>query len=1001
MGSRRSIFLTGFSVGLLWLGLLVWVALDLFHAREETLASSQAQQSTLARVLEGNLQLSVQTIDLQLRDFVSRYQNDIAAGAPRSQVEPGLTHNLGLFPQVLSFRVADENGNYRYDASGELATRVNIADRDYFQRLKNDPRAGLVMAAPIYSRVSSEWVMTLARRLSDSHGRFQGVVLSSIKLSYFEGVYQALGMGQGAISIWSRDQRLVLRWPKTTHLLGHRFPNVPVLQRVIRGEQDGSFVHQGILDGTQRVFAFRAVTGTPFVVVVSRNVADVLAPWYARVGAYLGLMGCLTLALGAFFWVWLRGLVRAENQAQQMTLAFQKKEREGRALLDSIPDSAWLVDREGRFLAVNEAFCRRAGKAQAAVLGLRGKDLFGEAMWPALREGQQATYRLGGVFREERQLDLGEGSRPYEVVRVPVRDERGDFIGLAGVARDISSRYEAQERQRLITHFFDHGTEAMLVLDGGDRITTCNHAFTQLSGYDSRSLTGQAPDCLVADHQGSALLLTLADTLQREEGWRGEAWVRRRDGGDCPVRINLSLIRDDGNQVTHKMLFLSDLSDKRADTARIESLSNLDQLTALPNRLYFSHLLDNWLAMGRRGGLIVLDLDRLARINDAYGHEAGDQLLRRLGERLRRALGESDVLGRLGGDQFGVLTASREEGASVEMVAQKLLEFLARPVHLEAADVVTSACAGICLFPDDGTTASDLMRNVDAAMHQAKFLGQGSYQFFAPEMNVRMAERLRLENDLRWALDRNELVLYYQPQVDLETGRVVGVEALIRWQHPELGLVMPDSFIPLAEETRLIVPIGAWALKEACRQAKAWQAESGENLLMAVNLSAIQFQDNDVVAQVSEALVASGLAPRWLELEITESVLMGEPEKMIPVLTELKTLGARLAIDDFGTGYSSLAYLKRFPIDKIKIDRSFIRDLERSPGDEAIVRMVVAMARELDRQVIAEGVETEGQLAFLRRHGCHEYQGFYCSRPVPGSRIPALRAAMAEQGAAR
>jgi len=334
-----------------------------------------------------------------------------------------------------------------------------------------------------------------------------------------------------------------------------------------------------------------------------------------------------------------------------------------------------------------------------------------------------------------------------------------------------------------------------------------------------------------------------------------------------------------------------------------------------------------------------------------------------------------------------------DDSRSVATVARHLLDILSHPVKMQGSDVVTTACAGITLFPQDASDTAILLRNVDTAMHHAKRGGQNAYHFFSPELNERMVARLLLESELRLALQLRQLELHYQPQVEIGGGRIIGFEALLRWNHPRLGMVSPAEFIPLAEESRLILPIGAWVLTEACRQARQWQDAGLPPTVVAVNLSAVQFQERDLVAQVSAALMSSGLAPRWLELEITESVIMQEPERTAGILEELKCLGVRLSIDDFGTGYSSLAYLKRFPIDKIKIDRSFIRDVVQSPGDAAIVRMVIAMAGELERKVIAEGVETTEQLDFLRLHQCHEFQGFLCSRPVPAGRVPELLAA--------
>jgi diguanylate cyclase (GGDEF)-like protein len=488
------------------------------------------------------------------------------------------------------------------------------------------------------------------------------------------------------------------------------------------------------------------------------------------------------------------------------------------------------------------------------------------------------------------------------------------------------------------------------------------------------------------------------DARVREEitthgSWHGEIWLRAKSGEEVPVWCNVSVVFDAEGKTLNIIIQTADLRERKAAEARIESLATRDQMTGLPNRQGFVRILDAWLATGRGGALLIFDLDHLGRVNDAFGHESGDSMLRTTGQRLRRLLREDDALGRLGGDQFGVLTAGRSDAEAVETVVRKLLDAIAQPMPIDGSAVVSTACAGICLFPADGTDSAALLRNADAAMHRAKAGGANQFRFFALSMNEEMAERLRLESDLRGALDRSEFLLHYQPQYELAGQRPIGVECLLRWRHPELGVVPPSLFIPLAEETRLILQIGRWVLIEACRQNRAWQDAGLPPCIVAVNLSALQFHDGSIVDQVSEALVLSGLDPRWLELEITESVIMHDPEHVAALLGRLKALGVRLSIDDFGTGYSSLAYLKRFPLDKIKIDRSFVTDLEHDPNDAAIVRMVIGIAKELELKVIAEGVETEGQRDFLHRHACDEVQGFLFSRPLPVEAIPAILAA--------
>ncbi|MGE5516857.1 MAG: putative bifunctional diguanylate cyclase/phosphodiesterase [Bacteroidota bacterium] len=416
---------------------------------------------------------------------------------------------------------------------------------------------------------------------------------------------------------------------------------------------------------------------------------------------------------------------------------------------------------------------------------------------------------------------------------------------------------------------------------------------------------------------------------------------------------------------------------------RISYLVSHDSLTDLPNRLR----LEDHLAAAAPGSdgamaLLALDLDHFKNINDTLGHDVGDRLLRALADRLRASLRDTDTVTRQGGDEFVVLLKGAQGSAVVAQRAGNLLDTVARPFLIDGHELVTTASIGIALYPTDGADVGTLLQNADTALHQAKAAGRNAYQFFASEMNDRVAARLQTESGLRKALPRNELMLHYQPQFQTSTRELVGFEALLRWKHPEAGVIAPGRFIPIAEETGLIVPIGEWVLREACRQNKAWQDQGLAPVVMAVNLSAVQFRQNDLVAMVRAILEDTGLEPRWLELEVTESVLMHDIERVIAILHELKALGVKLSIDDFGTGYSSLSYLKRFPIDKIKIDQSFVREVERSSDDAAIVQAVIAIASRMGMRAIAEGVETGDHFDCLHSFGCDEVQGFLFSPAV-------------------
>lgn len=570
----------------------------------------------------------------------------------------------------------------------------------------------------------------------------------------------------------------------------------------------------------------------------------------------------------------------------------------------------------------------------------------------------------------------------------------GDLAYGIAALRTRAERDQALKELQLAAKVFEESKEGILITDADKKILAVNRSFTAMTGYGETDLLGQSPRVIRSDRHDATYFEQLWSSIRQTDHWVGDIWNRRKNGEVFPVHESICAIRDDKGTLTHYLAILTDMTQRKESEERIRYLTQHDALTGLANRTLLIDRLEQAIIYTRRAerqmAVILLDLDRFKLINDSLGHAAGDELLRLVADRLEDHVQPGDTVARLGGDEFVLVYTNVSTENDAALLARNLLSLVASPLSINGQDVVVTASLGVALFPRDGDAAQLLLQNADAAMYRAKDLGRNSVRFYAPEMNARMLQRLELESGLRRAIEREEFVLYYQPKVELTHGEVFASEALIRWCHPTLGLVSPSDFIPLAEETGLIVPIGEWVLNTACRQIKAWQSAGFSDLAISVNLSARQFQQENLVELVAGVLQEHDLQGQYLELEVTESAVMQDPEQTISVLRRLKKLGIRISLDDFGTGYSSLNYLKRFPIDILKIDQSFVRDITSEPEDSAIACAVISLAHNLKHKVIAEGVETEAQLAILRRHRCDQIQGFHFSRPLPAEEFVEL-----------
>jgi diguanylate cyclase (GGDEF)-like protein/PAS domain S-box-containing protein len=692
----------------------------------------------------------------------------------------------------------------------------------------------------------------------------------------------------------------------------------------------------------------------------------------------------------------LQALDHEAERLRALELARENEERY-RTMFEAATDGIAYADLESlRFHGANRRLAAMLGCQPAEIAGLAVTDIHPAWSHPLVLERLR---RLG-----EREIEVAEdipvlrrdGSVFYADIGASMMPIGGRQY-LAGFFRDVTERRQSEERMRKLSHALESIADMVVITDRNGVIEYVNAAFESVSGFRASELIGRKPSLLKSGRQGPEFYRLLWQTILGGGTFHDVFVNRRKDGTLFYEEKTITPLKDGAGDITHFVATGRDITERMQAEERLQFLAHHDTLTELPNRALFLDRLKQSLARARWHGRLVavmfLDLDRFKTINDTLGHDTGDRLLQEVGVRLQRCLREGDTVARFGGDEFVILLNDVAAGQDVSALAQKMLEALRPELVVDGATLHVTASIGASLFPADGEDAATLLKNADTAMYRAKDTGRNNCQFYSSEMSARAFERLTLENSLRRALAREEFVLYYQPKVDGASGRMLGVEALLRWRHPEFGLVPPSDFIPLLEETGLIVPVGEWVLRTACRQLAAWHAGGAGGLRLAVNLSGRQLADPGLHRLVEDVLADWCVNPQHVEVEITESMIAQHAQETLDTLEALSRLGVRLDLDDFGTGYSSLSYLQRFPIGALKIDRTFVMDLPQDENDAAIVRAMVSMGRALRMELVAEGVETEAQRDFLLALGCQAMQGYLFGRPLPADELTARLAA--------
>jgi len=666
--------------------------------------------------------------------------------------------------------------------------------------------------------------------------------------------------------------------------------------------------------------------------------------------------------------------------------------------LDTAETIIVVINVEGMITTINRKGCQ--------VIGCSEDELLGQSWIRSARELPDVTGaadpglskllagEIGAAAYHESHLVTRSGElRQIAWHDALLRDEQGGIIGVLKCGEDITERKEADEKLHLMARVFEHSGEAIIITGPDQKILAVNGTFTRLTGYLQEDVLGRDTRTLQSGRETKEFYRKMWETLERDDFWQGELWDKRKDGTFYPKWMAISVVHNSQGEVINYIASFNDISERKQAAHRIEHLAHHDPLTNLPNRFSLLAKLTQALELAKRSmsqlSLLFIDLDHFKNINDSLGHHIGDILLYHVAERLLESVRSVDIVARIGGDEFVVVLQQIHSGIAAAQIAGKIQQNLSQIIQLQGHSLHITPSIGISVYPGDGDTVDELMKNADLAMYHAKAKGRNNYQFYKTEMNRNVHERLALESDLLAAIEREEFLLHYQPQIDMGTGRLIGVEALVRWQHPERGLVLPDVFIPIAEDTGLILPIGELILRNACRQMAQWTSQGLPPFRTAVNLSARQFRQGNLPRVLEEVIASTGVNPQLLELEITETVAMDNPETAICNLRRFREMGVELAIDDFGTGYSSLSYLKLFPVNRLKIDRSFINGLETDSDDNEIAAATIALAHTLGKEVVAEGVETRSQLHFLRGQQCDIAQGYLFSHPLPPAEMVA------------
>ncbi|MDT3686112.1 MAG: EAL domain-containing protein [Pseudorhodoplanes sp.] len=997
------------ALGLVGLG-VVAIGLTVWALRSDVLREAYVETSNIATILAQQTARSVRSVDLIATDIQERFSRDeqIDDATRNNDMRSEATWNFLVERQARLVHLdvvalVDKYGKVANTVRQWPAPDIDLSDRDYFKYHQNNSSSELHVSSTLVNRLTGDRTVFMTKRIHGPGGEFLGVVLLGLKLSYFQHIYNSITSTRSQTLLFlRRDGTVIVRHPDIQGMTGRRIPAGSDWYRVI-SEGGGSYRSEGHFDGIARLVATKPVQGFPLAINVAISEHDALANWRHRamligIGTALAVL-CSLLLLSALNKQYRRllrseeSLAERESRLAEKTNELQAANRRIDSALNNMLQGLAMFDADTRMVICNRPYIEMYGLSAAIVReGVTLRTIIEHRIKTGTFFGNIEDY-LGQVMR---MLATGEpmvtftelpDGRTFCLTNKPTGDG-----GWVATHQDVTVQRRAEKELQRTRNFLnivvENVPETLVVKNAKDgRYILANRASERFYDVPRDEIIGKTAFDILPEEVATVVAARDREALERGRLTVEDYSIYTPKSGHRFVTSKRAAIPSADGTPEFLLTILEDVTERKRGEQRIIHLAHHDPLTDLPNRAAFNakltEAIESAKARGEKFALLCTDLDRFKEVNDLFGHAAGDTVLLEISRRLKIIAGDA-FLSRLGGDEFPIVVSGMQPDAAKQM-AHRLIAAMTEEIDYEGRQFRPGISIGIAIYPDDGADVATLLRNADAALYRAKSEGRGIVRFYEAEMDRLLRDRRALQNNLAVAAEKHELMLYYQPQARV-TGQIVGFEVLLRWNHPARGFVPPDTFIPLAEENGMIVPIGEWVLREGCREAASWP----KPLQIAINLSPVQFRHGDLVGLVHSVLLETGLAPERLVLEITEGALMDDYSHAVSILRRLKALGVQIAMDDFGTGYSSLSYLQSFPFDKIKIDQTFISNMERNNQSAAIVRAVLGLGQKLNLLVVAEGVENQEQLAILRHERCDEMQGYLIGRPGPISEYPEM-----------